>query len=153
MLKSHTASRLRCYNLYVQTVKGDMSEFTEQIPHEVTIGLDAFNKREFFAAHENFEDAWRKTPGYSREFYRALLHLSGGFFRLTQVRPAAAQKFFTHALKWLAFFTSPYRGFKTDELIYFLQKISEAIIQETPCDVILSDHFEPIRSILDMRTP
>jgi len=27
-------------------VKGDMSEFTEQIPHEVTIGLDAFNKRE-----------------------------------------------------------------------------------------------------------
>jgi len=122
MLKSHTASRLRCYNLYVQTVKGDMSEFTEQIPHEVTIGLDAFNKRELF-------------------------------FRLTQVRPAAAQKFFTHALKWLAFFTSPYRGFKTDELIYFLQKISEAIIQETPCDVILSDHFEPIRSILDMRTP
>ena len=128
-----------------------MSEFTEQIPDEVTIGLDAFNRREFFAAHEYFEDAWRKTPGDSREFYRALLHLSGGFFRLTQARPAAALKFFSHTLKWLAFFPSPYRGFITDELIDYLQKISEAIIQETPCDVILRDHFEPIRLILNMR--
>ena len=110
-----------------------MSGFSEQIPDEVIIGLGALSYRAFYTAHEYFEDAWRKTPDYSREFYRALLHISGGFFRLSQERPAAAKKFFIHALEWLAFFPSPYRGFRTDELINCLQNLTETINQNEPC--------------------
>ena len=69
-----------------------MNKTLEQLPDNVIAGLEAFRKKEFYSAHEYFEDAWRKTLGTSREFYRALLHLSGGFFRLTQSRPGAAKK-------------------------------------------------------------
>ena len=129
-----------------------MSEFYIQIPDEVKLGLDAFSVEAFYTAHEHFEDAWRNTHDDSREFFRALLHISGGFYRLTQARHTAAEKFFKHAINWLAFFPSPYWGFKIDDLIFHLEKIIETIKQKTPCDVILKENFDSIRSILDLRT-
>lgn len=128
-----------------------MNKTPDQLPDDVVAGLKAFSKRDFHTAHEFFEDAWRKTPGASREFYRALLHISGGFFRLTQSRPGAAKKFFTHALKWLAFFPSPFAGIKTDKLIWHLENLIQAINTGMPCDKIQEEHFEPLRTLLNKR--
>ncbi len=130
-----------------------MHAFSGQLPDEVKTGLEAFRNEEFYAAHEYFEDAWRVTSDPSREFFRALLHLSGGFFRLTQLRPSAAKKFFTHATKWLTFFPSPFAGIQTDLLIFYLEQMINAIDEGNPSDIILREHFEPIQSLLEMRTP
>jgi len=83
---------------------------------EVSRGLRLFSQEEYYEAHEAFETAWRSTQTPDRELYRALLQVSGGFFRLTQTRPKAARKFFMHALKWLALFPDQHHGFDVYQL-------------------------------------
>ncbi|MDT8380828.1 MAG: DUF309 domain-containing protein [Brevefilum sp.] len=100
-----------------------MTKRKEEIPQEVNDGIKLLNQDQFYEAHEAFETAWRRTQDPSREFYRALLQVSGGFFRLSQGNPQAARKFFTHSLKWLAPFPSPHLGFNTDILMEDIQKI------------------------------
>ncbi len=104
-----------------------MTKRKEEYPQEVNDGIQLLNQDQFYEAHEAFETAWRRTQDPSREFYRALLQVSGGFFRLSQGKPQAAKKFFTHALKWLAPFPSPHLGCNTEILIEDIQKIINEI--------------------------
>ncbi len=108
-------------------------------------GISLFNQRQFFTAHEYFEDAWRETTDESREFYRALLHISGGFFRLSQDRPSAARKFFSRALDWLTRFENPTFGFNTAKLRRYIEILIQAIDQEEDSAAILKAHFQPIQ--------
>lgn len=100
-----------------------MTKRKEEYPREVNEGIQLLNQDRFYEAHEAFETAWRRTQDPSREFYRALLQVGGGFFRLSQGKPQAAKKFFSHALKWLALFPSPHLGFDTEILMEDIQKI------------------------------
>jgi len=110
-------------------------------------GLKLFIKQDFYEAHEYFEHAWRETQDDSREFYRVLIHLCGGFFRLTQGRADAAVKFFNRARYWLDSFPSPYMGIDTaglQEQVDSLLNINES---KTPTDT-LQAYFPPIRNLL-----
>ena len=88
-----------------------MSSQNHEIPQKVRMGLVSFRERSFYKAHEYFEEAWRETYGPKREFFRILLHISGGFFRLSEEKTHAARKFFEHALKWLTIIESAFYGF------------------------------------------
>jgi len=79
-------------------------------------GIILFSQRKFYQAHENFESAWRETKDNPREFYRALLQLSGGYYRLTQKRLKAAKKFFKRSLHWLHNYPDPFFGIETSRL-------------------------------------
>ena len=107
-------------------------------------GLKLLNCRAFYQAHEFFESAWRETNDNSREFYRALLHLSGGYFRLTQDRPEAARKFFTNAVRWMGHFPNPYFGFDTKALLDHVQNLIAAIDQKTESSMIIDQFHRPI---------
>lgn len=113
-----------------------------ELPKYIKQGLLAFSQRSYFQAHEYFEDAWRETDDPSREFFRALLHISGGFFRLTEGKPQAAKKFFQHALKWLDDFETNYLDFDNANL---KQILKELIIE-------IDDGKHP-ESILEQFTP
>lgn len=106
-----------------------MEQNKENLPEDVHQGLSLFKLDEYYEAHEAFESAWRKTDDSSREFYRALIHISGGFYRLTQNRPNAAVKFFEHALKWLMLFPDTHLGFDIALLKTDLNNIIGAIEQ------------------------
>jgi hypothetical protein len=122
----------------------NMHDSQTTLPDDFHKGLQAFNQQQFFQAHEHFEDAWRATPGEAREFYRAFLHVCGGFYRLTQDRPAAAQKFFTHAEKWLAGFPGYFSGFNVFQIRQHLERLILAIQQDIPSSEILKNQFHPI---------
>lgn len=106
-------------------------------PKTAKQGLQALNQGKYYAAHEYFEDAWRTTPDESREFFRALLHISGGFFRLTQDRPTAAKKFFSRASHWLHGFPSPYLGLNTDRIRTDVEHLISLIDSGQPSQDIL----------------
>ncbi len=78
-----------------------MEKKTPTLRPDVKKGMNRFNAQAYYAAHEYFEEAWRQSEGHEKDLYRALIHLSGGFFRLQQNRPNAAKKFFLHCEKWL----------------------------------------------------
>jgi len=114
------------------------------ISQEAEKGRQLFNKGDYYEAHEHFEAAWRQTRQPSREFYRALLQVSGGYYRLTQERPEAAKKFLTHALGWLREFPSPFLGIDTTELKLQLQKIIKAIDQNQETETILQQYMQTL---------
>lgn len=103
-------------------------------------GLELFNQSQFLEAHEYFESAWRETSDESREFYRALLHLSGGFYRLSQGRPSAAKKFFMHAQLWLTRFSNPFLGINTDLINNNLLKMIKSIESGNSTEQILNQN-------------
>jgi tetratricopeptide (TPR) repeat protein len=106
-----------------------MERNKENLPVYVKQGLLLFYQDQYYEAHEAFETAWRKTQDPAREFFRALIHISGGFLRLTQNRPKAAVKFFEHALKWLMLLPDTQLGFNITLLIKDLNFINAAIKQ------------------------
>lgn len=122
-----------------------MNESQKTLPDAFWQGLRAFNRQSFYQGHEHFEDAWRQTPTDEREFYRAFLHLSGGFYRLSQDRPEAARKFFSHAQKWLALFPDSFCGFDVSQILQYVQELISAIDQKIPPDIILDNRFQPIQ--------
>lgn len=109
------------------------------LPDKLTQGLQSFNRGDYYEAHEWFEDAWRETSDQTREFFRALLHLSGGYFRLTQERPEAAQKFFERSLQWTIQFPSPYLHIDTAALKTHLEKLISALESGQEPELILKN--------------
>ncbi len=117
---------------------------SQKLPNSVLQGLQHFNQGEFYEAHEDFEAAWRQTPGEEREYYRALLQISGGFFRLSQGNAKGAQKFFQLASGWLTQFPGSFMGMNT----LAIQKNLEAILHDIERDrhpsAVLEQHFQPM---------
>ena len=122
-----------------------MNQTPHHLPDKVQKGIQHFNQGDYYEAHEWFEDAWRETPDPSREFYRALLHISGGFYRLTQGKPTAAKKFFSHAEKWLSEFPDDHQGFDLQQLRRNLGKIIKQIDQGHPPAEIINSFSDLIR--------
>ena len=42
-------------------------------------GIDLFNRRYFFEAHDVLEEIWQAEKGPLRNFFKGLIHLAGGF--------------------------------------------------------------------------
>lgn len=114
------------------------------ISPEAEKGRQLFNQGEYYEAHEHFEAVWRQTRDPSREFYRVLLQVSGGYYRLTQGRPDAAKKFFTHALGWLREFPNPYHRIDTAELKLQLKQMIKAIEQDQETETILQQYMRTL---------
>jgi hypothetical protein len=108
-------------------------------------GLQLFNQGAFYDAHEYFETAWRETLPPEREFYRALLQISGGYYRLTQDNAKAARKFFDHALGWLAAFSNLQFGIDTAVLRLRLTGTITALDQGQSPQTVYKQRFHPIQ--------
>ncbi|HCV44350.1 MAG TPA: DUF309 domain-containing protein [Bacteroidetes bacterium] len=46
-------------------------------------GLEEFNNKLFFAAHDTWEELWRETTGSHRLFYQGLIQTAVGFYHLS----------------------------------------------------------------------
>ena len=48
---------------------------------ELEAGLEAIRRGEYFAAHEELEDAWRAAPADERDFYQGLVHFTVAWYQ------------------------------------------------------------------------
>ena len=48
------------------------------LPEAVLKGVEEFNRREFFEAHETLEDVWAEENGATRIFYQGLIQVAIG---------------------------------------------------------------------------
>jgi len=55
-------------------------------------GRDAFNRGEFFEAHEHWEDVWREFPVAERAGLQGLIQIAAGLHHLRESRPGPALK-------------------------------------------------------------
>jgi Xaa-Pro aminopeptidase/predicted metal-dependent hydrolase len=119
-----------------------MAVNTDRIQNMIRKGFSEFNEGSYYEAHEYFEAAWRATPDPMREFYRALLQVSGGFFRLSQEKPDAARKFFARAVYWLNQFPAQHQGYNITLLRLTIKLIIRAIENDDPALEIIHRHHD-----------
>lgn len=81
-----------------------------KLPALVVAGLDLFNRREFFEAHEVLETAWREEIGPVRELYRGILQIAVAYLHITRNNYPGAMKMFFRSRTWLAPFPDTCRG-------------------------------------------
>lgn len=67
---------------------------TEDLPALAREGVDLFNKREFHAQHEAFEDAWNAESRPVRGLYQGLLQVGLAFLQIERRNQAGAFKMF-----------------------------------------------------------
>lgn len=65
-------------------------------------GIALFNERQFFEAHEVWEDAWRTAAGDERVLLHGLIQVAAGFHKLQCGQPAGAVALFDKGLEKLA---------------------------------------------------
>ncbi len=64
-------------------------------------GIDCFNARDFFEAHEVWEDAWNGTSGRRRRFYQGLIQMAVALVHYQRQNRLGVVKVFARAMeKW-----------------------------------------------------
>src|SRR6266536_5001412 len=54
---------------------------SRSLSEELERGLELIRRGEFFAAHEELEDAWRSAPAEERDFYQGLVHVAVAWYQ------------------------------------------------------------------------
>jgi predicted metal-dependent hydrolase len=85
-------------------------------------GLALSQAGEFFAAHEQFELAWRRCADDERDFFQGLVHVVVSAYQRNRGRPVAAERQRLKALRRLAAFAPAHRGLDVAALLAALER-------------------------------
>lgn len=67
----------------------------------VALGIERFNQREYFEAHEALESAWRNAFDPNRGIYQGILQIGVGFFHLLRGNKTGAVQVLQRGLEAL----------------------------------------------------
>ncbi len=79
-------------------------------------GLELFNAREYWHAHEALEEAWRQETGQIRHLYRGILQVGVAYLHVQRKNYAGAMKLYRRSHRWLDPFHGSCRGIDVDRL-------------------------------------
>ncbi len=79
-------------------------------------GLELFNSRRYFEAHEALEAAWREETSLIRELYRGILQAGVVYLHITRHNFAGAIEVYRRSQKWLTLWPEHCRGVTVGQL-------------------------------------
>ena len=68
---------------------------------DAILGIERFNRKEFWLAHEALEDAWNDTLSPIKEFYRGILQAAVVYHHISKQNYRGAVKVYNRSQKWL----------------------------------------------------
>jgi len=71
------------------------------LPELARLGIERFNKGEYWLAHEALEDAWNAEPSPIKEFYRGILQAAVVYHHISKENYRGALKVYRRSRKWL----------------------------------------------------
>ena len=83
---------------------------------DALLGIQRFNTKEYWLAHEAFEDAWKDEPGPVRDLYRGILQAAVVYHHLSRENLRGAQKVYARSQKWLRGWDDICRGVDVRQL-------------------------------------
>ena len=91
-------------------------------------GVAHFNRGDFFASHEVWEDLWRKESGRSRQFYKGLIQAAVALYHLTRGNRHGAAKLLAGSQTYLEPYRCGYLGLDVDGFLVGLDRcVTEAL--------------------------
>jgi len=91
-------------------------------------GIDLFNRRYFFEAHDVWEEIWKAERGPLRNFFKGLIHLAGGFHHFQNGNYRGSVALFTSGIGYLRPYAPAQMGI---DLTAVLPGIEEQIAKVT----------------------
>ena len=85
-------------------------------------GIEQFNAREFFDAHDEWEALWARTHGPSRLFYKGLIHAAVALHHFGNGNLRGARKLFGSCLRYLAPYAPLYLGLDVQAFLTQMQR-------------------------------
>lgn len=73
-------------------------------------GLDLIRRGEYFAAHEELEDAWRAAPTDERDFYQGLVHFTVAWYQAGRGNRVGCERQLEKATRRLERYAPEHRG-------------------------------------------
>ena len=107
----------------------------EQPPDLVIEGIELFNVREYFEAHEVLEAAWKDENEPIRDLYQGILLIGVGFYHLTCQNYHGAIVKLQSGADLLESFTPAYQGIEIAPLIASARKHREEIVARGPANI------------------
>ncbi len=68
---------------------------------DAKLGIERFNNKEFWLAHEALEDAWNAEQGLIRDLYRGILQAAVVYHHISRGNFRGALKVYQRSQKWL----------------------------------------------------
>lgn len=91
----------------------------------VLAGIMAFNRGEYFAAHELWESVWREAVPPEKKFYQGLIQAAMALYHLDRGNAVGASRLAERALQHLNNFPSCYLRIDVFEIKQFLHSCSK----------------------------
>jgi uncharacterized protein len=95
-------------------------------------GLELFNQRKYWLAHEALEAAWRADPGPIRDLYRGILQVAVVYLHISRANYAGAIKVYQRSLKWMQPWPAVCRGIQVARIREDLEYVMEAVLSLGP---------------------
>ncbi len=92
-------------------------------------GLDLIRRGEYFAAHEELEDAWRAAEEEERDFFQGLVHVAVAWYQAGRDNRVGCERQLEKAARRLGPYAPEHRGVDVDSILE--QIVSAASIVAT----------------------
>src|SRR5437660_1562012 len=95
-------------------------------------GILFFNQRDFFEAHEVWEDLWAESAGLQRSFYQGLIQAAVGLFHFSGGNLRGAAKLYRTSRAYMEGLESPFLGLDIEAFWREMQACFADLLVSTP---------------------
>jgi len=99
-------------------------------------GVELIRAGEYFAAHEELEDAWRAAPPEERDFFQGLVHVAVAWYQAGRGRKIGTERHLERGLPRLEPFAPAHRGIDLEPLLAQLRELHELGSLELPAPLL-----------------
>jgi predicted metal-dependent hydrolase len=119
---------------YVRSNNADLLITTchEPLSEMAVKGLEKFNNRNFYEAHEYLENAWNEDHSSGSQLYRAILQVAVAYLQIERGNYRGAMKMFLRVRQWIDPLPPSCRGINVDELRQNAYEIHEVLSELGP---------------------
>jgi len=96
---------------------------------KLVTGLDLIRRGEFFAAHEELEDAWRAAEPTERDFFQGLVHVAVAWYQAGRGNRVGCERQLEKAARRLRPYAPEHRGVDVDSVLAQVDK-AERLVAE-----------------------
>jgi predicted metal-dependent hydrolase len=98
---------------------------TEKFESAFERGVELIRAGEYFAAHEELEDAWRAAPTEERDFFQGLVHVAVAWYQAGRGRKIGTERQLAKAVRRLEPFAPTHRDIVLTPLLAQLRELHE----------------------------
>ena len=98
---------------------------TEKFESAFEAGVELIRAGEYFAAHEELEDAWRAALQAERDFFQGLVHVAVAWYQAGRGRRIGTERQLAKAIKRLTPYAPAHRGLDLEALLVQLRNALE----------------------------